>query len=163
MSAPGALLPYRSERDRKQRPPLVTFVSPPANVRNVRNAAVTACAKAAVATFTQQLRSVLGDIARKVSPLRNDDRRGKHDVGLDTVALPPEEKLRDAIDLIVVTAIGKGEKLGEEFGQPGRVLEEADVTRFELCSCAAMPSSLPPSGLMPIGRRKPGDGEQRRS
>ena len=39
-------------------------------------------------------------------------------------ALPaplPTEKLRDAVDLIVVPAVGKGQQLIEKLAQPGRV------------------------------------------
>src|SRR5271166_1034327 len=38
MPAPGALLPYRSERERKLRPRLVTFVGPPTTARYLRAA-----------------------------------------------------------------------------------------------------------------------------
>ena len=45
-------------------------------------------------------------------------------------ALPaplPTEKLRDAVDLIVVPAVGKGQKLIEKLAQPGRVPGKDDT------------------------------------
>ena len=50
-------------------------------------------------------------------------------------ALPaplPTEKLRDAVDLIVVPAVGKGEKLVEKLAQPGRVPGKEDSSRLEI-------------------------------
>ena len=50
-------------------------------------------------------------------------------------ALPaplPTEKLRDAVDLIVVPAVGKGEQLIEKLAQPGRVPGKEDSSRLEI-------------------------------
>ena len=50
-------------------------------------------------------------------------------------ALPaplPTEKLRDAVDLIVVPAVGKGQKLVEKLAQPGRVPGKEDSSRLEI-------------------------------
>ena len=50
-------------------------------------------------------------------------------------ALPaplPTEKLRDAVDLIVVPAVGKGEQLVEKLAQPGRVPGKEDSSRLEI-------------------------------
>ncbi len=50
-------------------------------------------------------------------------------------ALPaplPTEKLHDAVDLIVVPAVGKGEQLIEKLAQPGRVPGKDDSSRLEI-------------------------------
>ena len=50
-------------------------------------------------------------------------------------ALPaplPTEKLRDAVDLIVVSAVGEGEQLIEKLAQPGRVPGKDDSSRLEI-------------------------------
>ena len=44
----------------------------------------------------------------------------------------PTEKLRDAVDLIVVPAVGKGEQLIEKLAQPGRVPGKDDSSRLEI-------------------------------
>ena len=46
-------------------------------------------------------------------------------------ALPPEQELRDAIDLIVVSAVWEGQKLRQELPEPRRVLGKMDVTRLD--------------------------------
>src|SRR5208283_653905 len=58
---------------------------------------------------------------------RDDDRRDDWDVELEILALPPEQKLRDAVDLVVVSSVGEGQKLRQELTEPRRVLGKMDV------------------------------------
>jgi DNA replication protein DnaC len=53
---------------------------------------------------------------------REDDWRDDRHVELEILALPPEQKLRDAVDLVVVSAIGEGQKFRKELTEPRRVL-----------------------------------------
>ena len=60
---------------------------------------------------------------------------GSHGGDPAVPALPaplPTEKLRDAVDLIVVPAVGKGEQLIEKLAQPGRVPGKDDSSRLEI-------------------------------
>ena len=60
---------------------------------------------------------------------------GSHGGDPAVPALPaplPTEKLRDAVDLIVVSAVGEGQKLVEKLAQPGRVPGKEDSARLEI-------------------------------
>jgi hypothetical protein len=59
------------------------------------------------------------------------ERRDGWLVELEMFALPPEQELRDAIDLIVVSAVWEGQKLRQELPEPRRVLGKMDVTRLD--------------------------------
>ena len=51
-------------------------------------------------------------------------------VSLTTIAYPPE-KLRDAIDLVVMFAVRELEHLVSKLGQPGRLFRNIDVTAVQ--------------------------------
>ena len=49
---------------------------------------------------------------------REEDRRNDGHGEVELLALPPEEELRDAVHLIVVSAVGEGQELRQKFRQP---------------------------------------------
>ena len=48
------------------------------------------------------------------------------------VVLQPSQELRNAIDMIIVTTVGKWQKLVEELAEPRRAVRQVDVTGLNL-------------------------------
>lgn len=48
------------------------------------------------------------------------------------MVLQPSQELRNAIDLIIVTTVGKWQKLVEELAEPRRAVRQVDVTGLNL-------------------------------
>src|SRR5579883_2677400 len=61
----------------------------------------------------------------------DEDRRTRQRM-LIRLVLPPSEELRNAVDLIIVPAIGKRQQLGEELAEPRRAVRQADVAGLDL-------------------------------
>jgi len=69
--------------------------------------------------------------------------------------LPPGQKLRDAVDLVVMATVREREHFAQEFGMPGGVFREVDLSRLELGGLRRHPIHLLATGPTPMGRIRP--------
>ena len=89
-----------------------------------------ACPKSSARVLREKAAS--DDLSRKVPWPRDRDWRDDGHVELEILALPPEQELRDAVDLVVVRPLGKARSSDRNSAEPGRILGKMHVARLDL-------------------------------
>jgi len=75
--------------------------------------------------------------ASRVDKWHNDRSLSRH-----PNVLPPGQKLRDAVDLVVMATVREREHFAQEFGMPVSVFCEVDLSRLELGGLRRLPIHL---------------------
>src|SRR5262249_60607561 len=82
----------------------------------------------------------IGRHVERLSRPRKDYRRGKD--YWPAMRFGPIEKLRNAVDLVVMPRVGEGQNLMHEIAEPGRFLRQVDLTRFKARALSFHPHDL---------------------